>query len=95
MECSPFCGVAQMRRALLPVHQREKSVGTTNTFRILALDGGGTRGIYTAQLLAKIEEAFGTRIKTYFRPHRRNKHRRDYRRCCCIRHPDDGYRRTL
>ena len=38
----------------------------TDTFHILALDGGGTRGIYTAQLLAKIEEAFGTRIKTYF-----------------------------
>ncbi len=37
-----------------------------DTFHILALDGGGTRGIYTAQLLAKIEEAFGTRIKTYF-----------------------------
>ena len=38
----------------------------TDTFHILALDGGGTRGIYTAQLLAKIEQAFGTRIKTYF-----------------------------
>ena len=38
----------------------------TDTFHILALDGGGTRGMYTAQLLAKIEEAFGTRIKTHF-----------------------------
>ena len=38
----------------------------TDTFHILALDGGGTRGIYTAQLLAKIEQAFGTSIKTYF-----------------------------
>ncbi len=38
----------------------------TNTFHILALDGGGTRGMYTAQLLAKIERAFGTPIKTCF-----------------------------
>ena len=38
----------------------------TGTFHILALDGGGTRGIYTAQLLAKIEQAFGINIKTCF-----------------------------
>ena len=37
-----------------------------DTFHILALDGGGTRGIYTAQLLAKIEQAFGTHISTCF-----------------------------
>ncbi|MDE0689899.1 MAG: CBASS cGAMP-activated phospholipase [Candidatus Poribacteria bacterium] len=41
-------------------------MNNTNTFHILALDGGGTRGIYTAQLLAKIEQAFGTSIKTCF-----------------------------
>ena len=38
----------------------------TNTCHILTLDGGGTRGIYTAQLLAKIEQAFQTRIRTCF-----------------------------
>ncbi len=37
-----------------------------DTFYILALEGGGTRGIYTAQLLAKIEQAFGTHIRTCF-----------------------------
>ena len=41
-------------------------MANTDTFHILALDGGGTRGIYTAQLLAKIEQAFGTHIKTHF-----------------------------
>ena len=41
-------------------------MGSTDTFHILTLDGGGTRGIYTAQLLAKIEQTFQTRIKTCF-----------------------------
>ena len=41
-------------------------MNNTDTFHILALDGGGTRGIYTAQLLAKIEQAFGRRIRTCF-----------------------------
>ena len=38
----------------------------TDTFHILALDGGGTRGIYTAHLLAKIEQTFQKRIRTCF-----------------------------
>ena len=37
-----------------------------DTLHILTLDGGGTRGIYTAHLLAKIEQTFQIRIKTCF-----------------------------
>ena len=41
-------------------------MNNSDTLRILALDGGGTRGIYSAQLLAKVEETFDVRIKDYF-----------------------------
>lgn len=33
---------------------------------ILSLDGGGTRGIYTAQLLAKVEQELGIQIRDCF-----------------------------
>ena len=38
----------------------------TDTFYILSLDGGGTRGIYTACMLANIEQTFQRRITTCF-----------------------------
>ena len=41
-------------------------MNNTDAFHILALDGGGTRGMYTAQLLAKIEQVLGARIKDCF-----------------------------
>lgn len=41
-------------------------MNNSNSFTILSLDGGGTRGIYTAQLLAKIEQALGVQIRDCF-----------------------------
>lgn len=37
-----------------------------DSFSILALDGGGARGIYAAQMLGRIEGAFGARINYCF-----------------------------
>lgn len=37
-----------------------------DTFHILALDGGGTRGIYSAQFLTKVEQLLNVRIKDCF-----------------------------
>ena len=42
------------------------SRGTGEDFRILALDGGGTRGIYAAQILAKVEQTLGAEVKDCF-----------------------------
>lgn len=41
-------------------------MNNTDTLHILALDGGGTRGIYSAQLLAQVEEIYNVRIKACF-----------------------------
>lgn len=41
-------------------------MNNTDTLHILTLDGGGTRGIYSAQLLAQVEETFDVRIKDCF-----------------------------
>ena len=37
-----------------------------SAFNILALDGGGTRGIYSAQLLASIERDTGAQVREHF-----------------------------
>ena len=39
---------------------------TGKDFNILSLDGGGTRGIYAAQILAKVEQVLGTEVKDCF-----------------------------
>ena len=39
---------------------------TNEDFHILALDGGGTRGIYGAQVLAKVEETLGAEVRECF-----------------------------
>lgn len=35
-------------------------------FKILSIDGGGIKGLYSAQVLAKFEESFNTRLSDYF-----------------------------
>ena len=41
-------------------------VNPNGSFRLLALDGGGVRGIYAAQLPAKVEQSLGTKIADCF-----------------------------
>ena len=44
-------------------HSHKRNRGT---FSILAVDGGGTRGIYPAQILARIEESTGQQVRDCF-----------------------------
>lgn len=37
-----------------------------NTFKILTIDGGGIKGLYSASILARIEEKTGKKISDYF-----------------------------
>ena len=46
--------------------QPELNVSESETFYILALDGGGTRGIYPAQVLANLEQKLGVSVKDCF-----------------------------
>ena len=43
-----------------------RNMNTNDRFSILALDGGGARGIYAAQVLARIERALDGKINDYF-----------------------------
>ena len=41
-------------------------MGSKDTFNILALDGGGIRGIYSAHVLARLEDALRSPIRECF-----------------------------
>src|SRR5690554_1646152 len=42
------------------------STGSNSTFKILSIDGGGIRGLYSAQLLAVLEKRVSGRLVDYF-----------------------------
>ena len=45
---------------------KDESTTTFGTFQILSLDGGGIRGIFSAALLAALEEDLGTSLTDHF-----------------------------
>ena len=44
----------------------QASIAQDSPFAILALDGGGTRGVYSAQVLARIEQETGEPTREHF-----------------------------
>ena len=44
----------------------ENPIATDSAFNVLALDGGGARGIYSAQILACIEQLNGVPVREHF-----------------------------
>ena len=46
--------------------QVQNPMAQNDEFYILALDGGGTRGVYSAQVLACIEQETGVPVKEHF-----------------------------
>jgi patatin-like phospholipase/acyl hydrolase len=56
----------RQRQAELPRTHVAGAVEVTERFQILALDGGGFRGMFSAAVLARLEEDLGVRIADHF-----------------------------
>lgn len=54
------------RAGSLAKRRRRQPWPADRPFKILALDGGGIKGVYTAELLRLCEEAFGKKLSTVF-----------------------------
>lgn len=63
-DVSELVGIVFAQLARLPLVHGRVSDGIT--FRILALDGGGIRGAFTASVLATLEQAIGVPITRHF-----------------------------